>query len=151
MIWVMALVRRTCEECQTPFAKHRTRPQIARFCSKTCANRWTARNRATTKGYTIDPKGYKLIRAPQHPMATREGYVMEHRLVMAEHLGRMLTTNEVVHHLNGDKQDNRIENLVVMEKQKHDRLPKPPVKPIQCPHCGETIVVSGRVRTVAPG
>jgi hypothetical protein len=82
-------------------------------------------------------------------MASREGYVMQHRLLMAEHLGRMLTRDEIVHHRNGVKDDNRIENLEVMPKRIHDRRPKPPIKPIACPHCGGTILVSGRVRRVA--
>lgn len=64
-------------------------------------------------GIIVDKNGYILVWSPGHPMArgTHKKYVLEHRLVMAECLGRLLLPNEVVHHRNGDKQDNRIENL----------------------------------------
>lgn len=45
----------------------------------------------------------------------------EHRYIMEQHLGRKLTKNEVVHHINGNKQDNRLENLELMSRSEHSR------------------------------
>lgn len=63
-------------------------------------------------GRRLDRGGYVLVYCPDHPAAHRKHKVVrEHRLVMEQHIGRLLEPHEVVHHINGDKQDNRIENL----------------------------------------
>lgn len=59
--------------------------------------------------------GYVIVPVPEgHPMGAGKkyrGYMREHRLVMERHLGRYLSPGETVHHINGDRMDNRIENL----------------------------------------
>ena len=67
------------------------------------------------------PDGYVDIYFPTHPNHTKNGYVPEHRLVMEKHIGRYLTKDEVVHHINGIKDDNRIENLQLMTSSEHSR------------------------------
>jgi hypothetical protein len=57
-------------------------------------------------------KGYVMVYAPEHPNANKHNKtVLEHVLVMSEHLGRPLFPDERVHHMNGIRNDNRIENL----------------------------------------
>ena len=77
-------------------------------------------------GKTLHPEGYVLVRLEPtdffYPMAHARGYTMEHRLIMAQHLGRCLWDWEVVHHINGDRADNRIENLELLTHGEHTRL-----------------------------
>ena len=60
----------------------------------------------------VNKDGYIELHTPGHPNAKKyTAYILEHRLVMEKALGRFLDKREVVHHRNGDKQDNRIDNL----------------------------------------
>lgn len=63
-------------------------------------------------GKTYHKSGYVMRRAPGHPRArAKSPYVFEHILAMEETMGRHLHPDESVHHLNGVKDDNRVENL----------------------------------------
>lgn len=73
----------------------------------------------TWKGGKKNHGGYVMIMCKGHPHASRHGYVFEHRLVMEKHLGRHLRPDEVVHHRNGVKDDNRLENLEVATRSEH--------------------------------
>lgn len=90
----------------------------------------------TWRGGRVTKTGYIYVKVyPGHPfydtMANSLGYIAEHRLVMAEHLGHPLDENDLVHHRNGDKTDNRIENLELfvskndLGKKRQERKPHP--------------------------
>lgn len=121
-----------CEDCGAErwVLLRRGEPQSARCfgCSRDYPGRiptvrrgpdhwhWQGGRSATTKGYVevwLDPED------PLFAMAGKDGYVYEHRLVVARHLGRCLATDEEVHHRNGDKHDNDLSNLELLSKGEH--------------------------------
>lgn len=88
---------------------------------------------------------YNYVVVKEHPNATKNGYILEHRIIMENHLGRILNPNEVVHHINEDKKDNRIENLQLMLVGEHERLhgKKAGRKYAEfiCPECGKNFII----------
>lgn len=97
-------------------------------------------------GRSIASNGYVLIRVGvDHHLADVRGYAYEHRIVAEQKIGRRLKRREQVHHINGNKQDNRPDNLLVASnaaehhvhhrKQKNLRLPNEPNPLVAC-ECG---------------
>lgn len=72
--------------------------------------------RPKKKDKWIGQRGYVLVQAPpDHPNARQDGSILEHRLVVERAISRPLTTWEIVHHDNGARGDNRIENLILLD------------------------------------
>lgn len=81
-----------------------------------------ANNPAYKGGSYVNTYGYVLLNKPGHPNLDKSGYVAEHRFIMSQHLGRPIKKDEDVHHINGNRQDNRIENLELLSHGEHKRL-----------------------------
>ena len=82
-----------------------------------------ARHYRWNGGKIISPQGYPMIRVGrEHPLADPNGYVMEHILVMASAFGREAVSGKVIHHVDGDRTNNRIENLVLLTIAEHNKI-----------------------------
>ncbi len=115
-----------CAACGAACSVYRSPSAIApRYCSLACmgADQVGAGNPSFTGGRVRQSNGYIWVLAPDHPHADCRGYVYEHRLVVEQLIGRLLAPVEVVHHRNRVRDDNRPENLQLMESQaEHVRL-----------------------------
>lgn len=123
----------TCEQCGIEFMG---RPG-ARCCTRSCSAKLAhvegranaIQPRTPTPGRKVNHLGYVRVWVPKGtPGRPKNGYMMEHRLVMQDHLGRPLEPWELVHHRNGVKDDNRIENLEVVTRARHAGM-------VMCPNC----------------
>lgn len=95
-----------------------TKKKISETCKKLVgpkASRWKG-------GRFYHEDGYVYIYCPDCSTRDSHGYILEHRLVMEKTLGRPLMSEEHVHHINGVKDDNRPENLMVMSNSEHLKL-----------------------------
>ena len=100
------------------------------------SNKGTKRNRLKWRMN----RGYIYIYKPEHPNRESNGYMLEHRLVMEEELGRYLTKEERVHHIDGDKINNNPENLYITTRAGHQSISK------QCERLIHELYIEGIVK-----
>lgn len=121
---IVAPLSRHCVICGEIFEVQKNRPNH-RFCSLKCYGeslKGTSPLTDRPAQYTDRRRGYVYIKVPEHPNATKAGYVAEHRLVAEKKIGRYLRPDEIVHHINGDGSDNSPDNLEVMTQAEHARI-----------------------------
>ncbi len=66
--------------------------------------------------------GYKMLYRPEHPSAMESGWIYEHIYIVEKYNNIILKDNEVVHHLDGCKENNRLSNLVVLDRAAHVKI-----------------------------
>ena len=117
-----------CESCgkeQKRFPNHVKRNKH-NFCNRDCRSDWQRKNQQRENnpnwrgGKYKTERDYVMAYAPEHERANNWGYVYEHILV-AEKKYRRSTKGYHVHHLNGVRDDNRPENLIIVKPKDHER------------------------------
>lgn len=73
-------------------------------------------------GRIVDKQGYVLLYKPDYPYHTYANYIQEHRFVMEQHIGRLLRPGEIIHHIDGDPQNNMVKNLMITNNSEHRRI-----------------------------
>lgn len=138
------MITKNCKQCGDKFSFFASRRR--RYCSRKCSNKdnkqfvkgvphlWIrgSKNPNWKNGVHRHSHGYIHIYSPNHPFKDVRNYVPEHRLKMEKKIGRYLFKEEVVHHINGKKDDNRLSNLKLFssnaEHIKYEYINTPEIK-----------------------
>lgn len=86
---------------------------------------------------------YLYAKVPDHPNRTKNNYVLLHRVIMENHINRLLLPTEIVHHIDGNKFNNDISNLRLMDSKEHNRMHSSTGRTIIyliCDNCGKKFV-----------
>lgn len=121
-----------CEICKESF------PRNPKESYKQFENRRFCSNKCSMVLRKINRKPGAELKSKYRTVSTLDGTVLEHRLVMEQHLGRKLEPWEQVHHVNRDRFDNRVENLEVLSSSEHAQRHAIYPKERSCEVCGKT-------------
>lgn len=114
-------IKKSCVICHRLFEIVASQNPLRKTCGHPCLRLYyqsikRGPQHGNFKRYRFLTKpGYYRVYVPDHPHADCYGHVAEHRLIMEKHLGRFLDPQEVIHHLNHKKGDNRLSNLLLMK------------------------------------
>jgi len=117
-----------CDNCKNEFIQktHWALINKHNFCSRDCYYEWRKdyKNCPRWNGGEVKMLGYVFIFKPDHPFANDVGYIKRSRYIMEQHMGRYLTPEETIHHINEIRNDDRIENLLLCSNgSEHLRIP----------------------------
>ena len=122
-VYDVIMVTLNCAYCKKSFETHPCRIKEGRkCCSQSCAFKYRGREGHPRYRGKRFCKGYEDIYKPHHPNAKANGYIAEHRFIMSEFLDRPLKKHEFVHHINHNRLDNRLENIILMDSVEHNRM-----------------------------
>ena len=133
---VHQVAHKVCIECGITFPKPYSLSKNGwdkqKLCSRKCRSKFLIRtllkgenNPRWNGGKGTTSQGYVEIVAEVSHSKNARGRILEHRFVMEKYLGRKLLTTENTHHINGNKQDNRIENLMLVTNSEHRKFHRP--------------------------
>lgn len=105
-----------CFTCNKDIYRYPSHKKTRNYCNSSC------RSKDVIKGHGFKKTGKSAVNNPYKRICFNGKRVYEHRYLMELHLGRKLTTKEHVHHINGNQQDNKLENLSLMNSKEHGKI-----------------------------
>lgn len=111
---------KNCLQCSKEFYVYKCKIEEKKFCSRTCQYEFLRKNEA----WGFKRNGSPMPNNPYKRISIKGKWHSEHRLIIEANLGRKLEKWEHIHHINGNPQDNRLENLQVLSASDHLKLHK---------------------------
>lgn len=116
------MIKKICRQCLRSYEIPPSRGQKSAFCSYSCRSIYTGFLRRQRAKPRLSTQGYFFIKQPDYHRANKQGYAKVCDMVAEKKMGKKLLPDEVVHHLNRIRTDDRPENLQVLTKSDHSKL-----------------------------